>query len=62
MKINKLYRELEKEKFIIAGPCVIENESMIMNLAEKIKKITDDLNLKYIFKACLLYTSDAADE
>ena len=51
MKINKLYRELEKEKFIIAGPCVIENESMIMNLAEKIKKITDDLNLKYIFKA-----------
>ncbi len=51
MNLEELYKELVKEKFIIAGPCVIENESMIMNLAEKIKIITEDLNLKYIFKA-----------
>jgi len=51
MNSNKLYQTLKENKFIISGPCVIENESMIMYLAENIKKITDDLNLTYIFKA-----------
>lgn len=51
MKSQELYQKLQTEKFIISGPCVIENESMIMHLAENIKKITEDLNLTYIFKA-----------
>jgi 2-dehydro-3-deoxyphosphooctonate aldolase (KDO 8-P synthase) len=37
--------------FLIAGPCVVENDSMPMEIARKIKSITDRLNLPYIFKA-----------
>ena len=36
--------------FLIAGPCVIENESMAMNIAEKIVGITKKLNIPYVFK------------
>jgi 2-dehydro-3-deoxyphosphooctonate aldolase (KDO 8-P synthase) len=36
--------------FLIAGPCVIENELMAMNIAEKIVEITKKLNIPYIFK------------
>jgi 2-dehydro-3-deoxyphosphooctonate aldolase (KDO 8-P synthase) len=51
MNSNELYAKLKEKKFIISGPCVIENESMIMYLAESIKKITEDLDFTYIFKA-----------
>ena len=36
---------------LIAGPCVIENEKMILETAEKIKKITTELNIPFIFKS-----------
>ncbi len=49
--IDKLYQQLKNEKFIISGPCVIENESMIMELAESIKRLTEKLSFPYIFKA-----------
>lgn len=48
---NELYNLLKIKKFIISGPCVIENETMVMHLAEKIKNITEKFNLTYIFKA-----------
>jgi len=47
----ELYEQLKRKKFIMSGPCVIENESMVMHLAEQISKICSDLNLSYIFKA-----------
>ena len=37
--------------FLIAGPCVIESESMVMYIAEQMKEITERLNINYIFKA-----------
>ncbi len=37
--------------FLIAGPCVIEDESMALDIAEKIKDITKKLDIPYIFKA-----------
>ncbi len=37
--------------FIIAGPCVIESESLVFEVAIKMKKITNDLGIEYIFKA-----------
>jgi 2-dehydro-3-deoxyphosphooctonate aldolase (KDO 8-P synthase) len=37
--------------FIIAGPCVIENEKMVMQTAEALAEICDDLGLPLIFKA-----------
>lgn len=36
---------------LIAGPCVIESEELVLYIAEKIKEITDRLNINYIFKA-----------
>lgn len=39
-------------KFVlIAGPCVIESEENVMLIAEKVKTITEKLNLDYYFKA-----------
>lgn len=36
--------------FLLAGPCVIEGEDMALRIAEKIVKITDRLNIPYVFK------------
>ena len=35
---------------IIAGPCAIESEEMAMDIAEKMKAITDKLGIDYTFK------------
>ena len=39
------------DKFIISGPCVIENEYMCMKIAEKVKELTAKYGFDYIFKA-----------
>jgi len=36
--------------FVIAGPCVIENEAMVMRTAEALAEICADLALSFIFK------------
>jgi 2-dehydro-3-deoxyphosphooctonate aldolase (KDO 8-P synthase) len=36
--------------FLMAGPCVIEDESMALEIAEKIAEITNRLKIPYIFK------------
>lgn len=36
--------------FLLAGPCAIESEEMAMQIAEKIVKITDTLEIPFIFK------------
>lgn len=36
--------------FLLAGPCVIENEEMAMHIAEHIVRITDRLRIPYAFK------------
>jgi len=46
-----LYEKIKHSTFLIAGPCIIENESMVMTLAEKIAHIAEELNLTYVFKA-----------
>ncbi|MBT8378109.1 MAG: 3-deoxy-8-phosphooctulonate synthase [Ignavibacteria bacterium] len=50
--------EIEKIKIgdgqpfvLIAGPCVVENEKMILESAAQIKKITSQLNIPFIFKS-----------
>lgn len=37
--------------FLIAGPCVIESESMAMQSATTLKAITDDLGIPFIYKS-----------
>jgi 2-dehydro-3-deoxyphosphooctonate aldolase (KDO 8-P synthase) len=36
---------------LIAGPCVIESEKIARDIAEKLKRITSDLGVPFIFKA-----------
>ena len=36
---------------LIAGPCVIESEEMVMSIAKQMKSITEKLGIKYYFKA-----------
>ncbi len=36
---------------LIAGPCVVENEKMIMDTAQKVKSICTNLNIPFIFKS-----------
>ena len=36
---------------LIAGPCVIESEELVLSIAGKMKEITDELGIPYTFKA-----------
>lgn len=40
-----------KKFILIAGPCVIESEELVLREAENIRKIADRLELNYYFKA-----------
>lgn len=37
--------------FLIAGPCVVENEALCFEVAEKVSNACDNLGIPYIFKA-----------
>jgi 2-dehydro-3-deoxyphosphooctonate aldolase (KDO 8-P synthase) len=37
--------------FLLAGPCVVESEKLVMEVAEKLKEITDRLRIPFVFKA-----------
>jgi 2-dehydro-3-deoxyphosphooctonate aldolase (KDO 8-P synthase) len=37
--------------FLIAGPCVIESEALVMEVAGRIREITRELGIPYVFKA-----------
>lgn len=36
---------------LIAGPCVVESKDIVFHTAEKIKQITDELNIPFVFKS-----------
>jgi 2-dehydro-3-deoxyphosphooctonate aldolase (KDO 8-P synthase) len=40
-----------KELFLISGPCVIEDELIMMKTAEKLKEVSQRLNIKVIYKS-----------
>ncbi len=40
-----------KQLFLISGPCVIEEESLMMRTAERLKQIALDLSIPLIFKS-----------
>ncbi len=37
--------------FLLAGPCVVEGEAVVMEIAERIIEITDKLAIPFVFKA-----------
>jgi 2-dehydro-3-deoxyphosphooctonate aldolase (KDO 8-P synthase) len=41
----------EKNFFLIAGPCVVESEELVMEVAEKVSGICKNLGIPYVFKA-----------
>ncbi len=51
--ITKLYNTLTKSDtfFLLAGPCVIEDESTPFDIAEQLKDITKRLQIPFVFKA-----------
>jgi len=51
MKLCDFEVGLDKPLFLIAGPCVIESEGLILETAAKLKEITDALGVPFIFKS-----------
>lgn len=51
--LKNLFKENYNEKsfFLIAGPCVVENEALLMTVAEKVTAICRRLRIPYVFKS-----------
>ena len=52
----------ENPLILIAGPCVIEGESIVMRIGEKIKKIAEKLKIPFIFKSSYLKDNRSSAE
>jgi 2-dehydro-3-deoxyphosphooctonate aldolase (KDO 8-P synthase) len=51
MKLCGFEVGLDKPFFLIAGPCVVESEQLQMDVAGKLKDITAELGIPFIFKS-----------
>lgn len=51
MKLCHFEAGLDQPFFLIAGTCVIESEQMTLDTAGKLKEITDELNIPFIYKS-----------
>jgi len=52
--LTELFKDQSYDKknfFLIAGPCVVETEEIVMEVAEKVSGICKKLGIPYIFKA-----------
>jgi 2-dehydro-3-deoxyphosphooctonate aldolase (KDO 8-P synthase) len=51
MKLCNFEIGLDKPFFLIAGPCVIESEQLALDTAARLKTITDELAIPFIYKS-----------
>ncbi len=51
MKLCGFEVGLDKPFFLIAGPCVVESEQLQMDVAGKLKEMTGELGIPFIFKS-----------
>ncbi|MGZ5086779.1 MAG: 3-deoxy-8-phosphooctulonate synthase [Usitatibacter sp.] len=51
MKLCGFEAGLDKPFFLIAGPCVVESEQLQMDVAGKLKEMTSELGIPFIFKS-----------
>src|SRR6187455_1403537 len=51
MKLCNFEVGLDKPFFLIAGPCVVESEQLQMDVAGKLKEMTAELGIPFIFKS-----------
>lgn len=49
--MSLLYQTLQKQPFVIAGPCIIESEEICFEIAETAKLAAEKNGFTYIFKA-----------
>jgi 2-dehydro-3-deoxyphosphooctonate aldolase (KDO 8-P synthase) len=52
--LHKLFEHQSYDKnnfFLIAGPCVVESEELVMEVADKVSGICRNLGIPYVFKA-----------
>ena len=51
MKLGAFEVGLERPLFLIAGPCVIESEALVIEVAGRLRDMTTTLGIPFIFKA-----------
>jgi 2-dehydro-3-deoxyphosphooctonate aldolase (KDO 8-P synthase) len=51
MKLCGFEVGLDRPFFLIAGPCVVEGEGLVLDIAGRMQEITRELGIPYIFKA-----------
>ncbi len=51
MKLTHFQAGLDQRLFLIAGPCVVESEQLTIDIAGKLKEISEKLSISMIFKA-----------
>ena len=51
MKLCGFHVGLDKPFFLIAGPCVVESEQLQMDVAGKLREMTSELRIPFIFKS-----------
>ena len=51
MKLASFEVGPDRPFFLIAGPCVIESEGLVMDVAGRLKEMTGALNIPFVFKA-----------
>ena len=51
MKLASFEIGPDRPFFLIAGPCVIESEGLVMDVAGRLKEMTGALNIPFVFKA-----------
>ena len=53
---------LDQPLFLIAGPCVVEGEELQLRTAERLKAITDNLGIQFIFKSSFDKANRSSDK
>lgn len=51
MQLTHFTTDNNQPFFLIAGPCVIESEALVMDVAGQLKEMTDELQINFIFKS-----------
>jgi 2-dehydro-3-deoxyphosphooctonate aldolase (KDO 8-P synthase) len=51
MKLCGFEVGIDRPFFLIAGPCVVESEGLVLDIAGRMREITASLGIPYIFKA-----------
>lgn len=53
VNLQNLFGDTNNEQnfFLIAGPCVVESEALLMTVAERVSRICEQLAIPYVFKS-----------